>query len=241
MKAFTSEAALNAPVEDRIVEVSIGNLQRPVRYFWSIQDFVMGLLGAVQGHQFLVENGILHRDASENNIVLACHPDDPRGQIMDFDMAIPYQRPAEPKSLFLPSPAPPLRQSRRLNPVHLVMDPAKLKGPEQLLTCPLISYLEWGNSITEVPRSKLQLMVAGVERNEMIATMEDIRSNWGSDLLPMIQDLIKPCRKLFLDAFRYQVTHEQFIGVLKKWLADYGIPQERYNNCPVYENGKQRF
>jgi hypothetical protein len=49
MKAFTSEAALNAPVEDRIVEVSIGNLQRPVRYFWSIQDFVMGLLGAVQG------------------------------------------------------------------------------------------------------------------------------------------------------------------------------------------------
>jgi hypothetical protein len=77
-------------------------------------------------------------------------------------------------------------------------------------------------------------MVAGVERNEMIATMEDIRSNWGSDLLPMIQDLIKPCRKLFLDAFRYQVTHEQFIGVLKKWLADYGIPQERYNNCPVY-------
>ncbi|KIK93396.1 hypothetical protein PAXRUDRAFT_829025 [Paxillus rubicundulus Ve08.2h10] len=40
---------LLVPVKDRIRDVRISELRRPVWYFWSIQNFVMGLLGAIQG------------------------------------------------------------------------------------------------------------------------------------------------------------------------------------------------
>ncbi|KAH7890509.1 hypothetical protein F5I97DRAFT_1835989 [Phlebopus sp. FC_14] len=59
-------------------------------FFWSVQDFVMGLRGALLGHEYLVQIGILHRDISENNILLALIPGLIRGYITDFDMAIPY-------------------------------------------------------------------------------------------------------------------------------------------------------
>ena len=40
------------------------------------------------GHEYLTKIGILHRDISENNIVLGLRPGDERGYLIDFDMAI---------------------------------------------------------------------------------------------------------------------------------------------------------
>ncbi|KIJ58349.1 hypothetical protein HYDPIDRAFT_34270 [Hydnomerulius pinastri MD-312] len=88
IRAFTEGEAKKQDVEDRVLKVGWTPSRRPVQYFWSVQDFVKGLIGALRGHQFLSQIGILHRDVSENNIVLAFHPDKPRGLLIDFDMAV---------------------------------------------------------------------------------------------------------------------------------------------------------
>ncbi|KIJ09339.1 hypothetical protein PAXINDRAFT_17573, partial [Paxillus involutus ATCC 200175] len=90
IRAFTDTQIERLPIEDRILQVHKTELRRPVSYFWSAHDFVLGLRDAIIGHAYLVDIGILHRDVSENNIVLGCHPEDTRGCIMDLDMAIPY-------------------------------------------------------------------------------------------------------------------------------------------------------
>ncbi|KAH7887109.1 hypothetical protein F5I97DRAFT_1107050 [Phlebopus sp. FC_14] len=85
-------------IEDRILEVHETELRRPVRYFWSVNDFVLGLRGAVLGHLYLLKIHILHRDVSENNVVLACIPGQPRGCLVDFDMAVRYEARERPTS-----------------------------------------------------------------------------------------------------------------------------------------------
>ena len=42
----------------------------------------------MKGHEFLTSIGILHRDISENNIVLDVYPWEKRGYLIDFDMVI---------------------------------------------------------------------------------------------------------------------------------------------------------
>ena len=42
----------------------------------------------MKGHEFLTSIGILHRDISENNIVLGVYPWEERGYLIDFDMTI---------------------------------------------------------------------------------------------------------------------------------------------------------
>ena len=49
----------------------------------------------MEGHEYLTSIGLLHRDISENNIVLGRQPGDERGYLIDFDMAI-LQKPEEP-------------------------------------------------------------------------------------------------------------------------------------------------
>ncbi|KAI5984333.1 hypothetical protein EDD15DRAFT_2533224 [Pisolithus albus] len=85
------------PVENRILTVTTSDLQRPVAYFWSPHDFVRGVIGALLGHEYLCEIGILHCDISENNIVLSLHPGG-FGALIYFDMAI-VRRPNMPTSL----------------------------------------------------------------------------------------------------------------------------------------------
>ncbi|KAF9241399.1 hypothetical protein BU15DRAFT_61007 [Melanogaster broomeanus] len=87
-----------------VLSVSISEVKRPVKYFWGVHDFVRGLRGAVLGmilyravwfqHEYLTQIGILHRDISENNIVLASRPGEERGYLIDFDTAI-LQEPEE--------------------------------------------------------------------------------------------------------------------------------------------------
>ena len=52
----------------------------------------------MEGHEFLTSIGILHRDISENNIVLGVYPWEERGYLIDFDMAI-LQEAEEPTSV----------------------------------------------------------------------------------------------------------------------------------------------
>ena len=42
----------------------------------------------MKGHEYLTSTGILHRDISENNIVLGLYPWQGRGYLIDLDMAI---------------------------------------------------------------------------------------------------------------------------------------------------------
>ena len=46
------------------------------------------------GHEYLTSIGLLHRDISENNILLGRRPGDERGYLIDFDVAI-LQEPEE--------------------------------------------------------------------------------------------------------------------------------------------------
>ncbi|KAF8138770.1 hypothetical protein EV363DRAFT_1414249, partial [Boletus edulis] len=89
-------------VENRVLTISASDLKRPVKYFWGVHDFVRGLRGALLGHEYLTKIGILHRDISENNIVLGLRPEEQRGYLIDLDMAIlqnaeePTQAQAQP-------------------------------------------------------------------------------------------------------------------------------------------------
>ncbi|KAF9221287.1 hypothetical protein BS17DRAFT_272636 [Gyrodon lividus] len=80
------------------LKIHRADLRRPVVYFWSAHDFVLGLRDALQGHAYLDDIGILHCDVSENNIFLGHQPKDTRGCIMDFDMAVPYLPPSSPQT-----------------------------------------------------------------------------------------------------------------------------------------------
>ena len=106
IRGFLPEQLGLLQVENRVLNVSIFELKRPVKYFWSLHDFIEGLRGAIKGmcrspifslgffikvikgHEFLTSIGILHRDVSENNIVLGLYPWEERGYLIDFDMAI---------------------------------------------------------------------------------------------------------------------------------------------------------
>ncbi|KIJ21027.1 hypothetical protein PAXINDRAFT_6804 [Paxillus involutus ATCC 200175] len=94
-RAFLDDKLSGFPVENRVLSVSLSEVKRPVKYFWGVHDFVRGVRGALLGHQYLTSIGVLHRDISENNIVLARRPGEERGYLLDFDMAI-LQEPEEP-------------------------------------------------------------------------------------------------------------------------------------------------
>ncbi|KAF9231276.1 hypothetical protein BU15DRAFT_82600 [Melanogaster broomeanus] len=101
IKVFTDPdsecVATQARVGDGVLLVSCTDgLRRPVHYFWSVQDFVKGLVGALRGHQFLAQSGILHHDINENNIALARRPGGERGFLIDLDTAVSYEYPWTP-------------------------------------------------------------------------------------------------------------------------------------------------
>ncbi|KAI6162542.1 hypothetical protein EDD17DRAFT_552645 [Pisolithus thermaeus] len=91
IRALLDDELTELKVENRVLTVTISELKRPVAYFWSPHDFVRGLIGALLGHEYLCRIGILHRDISENNIVLPLcrdHLGNELGALIDFDMAI---------------------------------------------------------------------------------------------------------------------------------------------------------
>ncbi|KIJ21025.1 hypothetical protein PAXINDRAFT_6802, partial [Paxillus involutus ATCC 200175] len=95
IRAFLDDQVAGFPVDHRMLGVSLSEVKRPVKYFWGVHDFVRGVRGALLGHQYLTSIGVLHRDISENNIVLARRPGEERGYLIDLDMAI-LQEPEKP-------------------------------------------------------------------------------------------------------------------------------------------------
>ncbi|KAF9031218.1 hypothetical protein BDZ89DRAFT_1037587 [Hymenopellis radicata] len=63
----------------------------PLKYFATLKELLSVFLNGVQGHAYLYENGLLHRDISAGNVIIAWWPDDgagtlrTRGCLIDFD------------------------------------------------------------------------------------------------------------------------------------------------------------
>ncbi|KAH9205216.1 hypothetical protein DL95DRAFT_528943 [Leptodontidium sp. 2 PMI_412] len=63
---------------------------RPLHAYKSVRELLEALRDAITGHRSLLENGkILHRDISENNIIITDHTaeGDPKGRLIDLDLA----------------------------------------------------------------------------------------------------------------------------------------------------------
>ncbi|KAF7907344.1 uncharacterized protein EAF01_004931 [Botrytis porri] len=63
---------------------------RPLREYRSVRELLEVLRDAIRGHRSLLEDGkILHRDISENNIIITELPaeGDPKGRLIDLDLA----------------------------------------------------------------------------------------------------------------------------------------------------------
>ncbi|KAF8138767.1 hypothetical protein EV363DRAFT_1394200 [Boletus edulis] len=134
-------------VENRVLTISASELKRPVKYFWGVHDFVRGLRGALLGHEYLTKIGILHRDISENNIVLGLRPEEERGYLIDLDMAI-LQNADEPTQ---PQPQPqPIEPRTRLSRFFTLKSSAPPEKAVRTGTFPYISYnVLWGGKHTQ--------------------------------------------------------------------------------------------
>ncbi|KAF8141235.1 hypothetical protein EV363DRAFT_1307511 [Boletus edulis] len=140
IRGFLNAQIEELGVENRVLTLSVSELKRPVKYFWGVHDFVRGLRGALSGHKYLTKIGILHRDISENNIVLGLRPEDQRGYLIDLDMAI-LQNAEEPTQ---PEPIKPrIRRSRRSTERSSALPQPDSTKPMRALrtgTFPYISY-----------------------------------------------------------------------------------------------------
>jgi serine/threonine protein kinase len=63
---------------------------RPLHEYQSVRELLEALRDAIRGHRSLLEDGkILHRDISENNIIITELPAEeaPKGRLIDLDLA----------------------------------------------------------------------------------------------------------------------------------------------------------
>ncbi|KAF8450229.1 hypothetical protein L210DRAFT_2376156 [Boletus edulis BED1] len=136
-------------VENRVLTISASELKRPVKYFWGVHDFVRWLRGALLGHEYLTKIGILHRDISENNIVLGLCSEEERGYLIDLDMAILQNadEPTQPQ----PQPQPqPIEPRTRLSRFFTLKFSAPPEKAVRTGTFPYISYnVLWGGKHTQ--------------------------------------------------------------------------------------------
>ncbi|KAH7887353.1 hypothetical protein F5I97DRAFT_1941833 [Phlebopus sp. FC_14] len=275
-----------------MLEVHIINLGRPVMFFWSVQDFVMGLRGALLGHQYLVQIGILHRDISENNILLALIPGLIRGYITDFDMAIPYDIQAVPQQdsrgvlehmryrkakQSQPSDSLPLGpfKAERTGTTPFMsidvlrrLDHTHYDDIESFFYVLVLFFMTYTHPLSEVDHRHAETQnytqnINTVQRPH-IKRWPDMFQTWNGpdasvhklaffqhdeyarafgghvqdcwkndDVAFSIGHLSESCRNLFNSRPERRVSHEDFIGVLDKWLADYPVPPAGYNSCPL--------
>ena len=98
------------------------------------------------GHEFLTSIGILHRDISENNIVLGIYPWEKRGYIIDLDMAI-LQDAKQPTQVSSAEIAKRLSRYPEKTTIQLVQ-PDGAKHVKGLRTASMIRTLLHGRSLT---------------------------------------------------------------------------------------------
>ncbi|KAI0046406.1 hypothetical protein FA95DRAFT_1494059, partial [Auriscalpium vulgare] len=75
-------------VHSRLVVKSTG---WPLLRFKSIAELLIGISDAIGGHQWLYNQGILHRDISHGNILLTDRPSPHSGILIDLDHAIAWK------------------------------------------------------------------------------------------------------------------------------------------------------
>ncbi|KAJ3542782.1 hypothetical protein NM688_g5938 [Phlebia brevispora] len=75
--------------EDKILHrLLLSPVGRPIWEYESEEILIRGIKAAIEGHKYLYENGILHRDVSAGNVLLAQHPQPGmEGFITDLDYA----------------------------------------------------------------------------------------------------------------------------------------------------------
>ncbi|TFY78658.1 hypothetical protein EWM64_g5356 [Hericium alpestre] len=74
-------------IHSRLVMASFGH---PLTKFANLLELLAALHDAIAGHQWLYENGILHRDISIGNILITGLEDSNRGILIDLDYAIKH-------------------------------------------------------------------------------------------------------------------------------------------------------
>ncbi|KAF4609486.1 hypothetical protein D9613_012348 [Agrocybe pediades] len=72
--------------------VTVENGGSPLVGFTTPEEVLYALRDAIQGHKNLWDEGILHRDVSVNNILIARSGKIQRGTLIDLDMAMPIDR-----------------------------------------------------------------------------------------------------------------------------------------------------
>ncbi|KAH9891353.1 hypothetical protein C8Q73DRAFT_782828 [Cubamyces lactineus] len=89
---------MKAPEKRTRVRIVLGFLGCPIELFSSVRELVSLLLDCVRGHRFAYKHGVVHRDISAGNLLIALkgreispsahsEPQDVRGCLIDFDHA----------------------------------------------------------------------------------------------------------------------------------------------------------
>ncbi|KAF9031202.1 hypothetical protein BDZ89DRAFT_1111886 [Hymenopellis radicata] len=98
----------------------------PLKYFATLKELLSVFLNGVQGHAYLYENGLLHRDISAGNVIIAWWPDEgagtlrSRGCLIDFDRSKMGNR--NPKTLPHIRIRNPLTEEQIANRLFMVSD-----------------------------------------------------------------------------------------------------------------------
>ncbi|KAJ8453859.1 hypothetical protein ONZ51_g13362 [Trametes cubensis] len=102
---------MKPPVNCTRVRIVLGVLGRPIEFFSSVRELVSLLLDCVRGHRFAYEHGVVHRDISTGNLLIALkgHHIPPssrsdsqvvQGCLIDFDHAKRTQTVEERKVIY---------------------------------------------------------------------------------------------------------------------------------------------
>ncbi|KAH8115099.1 hypothetical protein DFH11DRAFT_1591406, partial [Phellopilus nigrolimitatus] len=268
IRNFAEGAAETLGVENRTLVYLEFDLKRPMRYFWSLQDFVMAIADAMEGHKFLVEKKILHRDISENNVVLALNPSESsRGYLIDLDMATDYNYEEQGTTpymaisvlkggnhgvredlesffyvifLFFFSFRGPLPQG--------VLREAHENGYTKKLGDKGAAYrthiLLWPELMQQWSHGSFSA-IADSKRGFFEDTTEVEKAfqqravnGWDNEYESMAH-LFPPIYNMFVTDSSVP-SHDSFIGILRDWLKRFPVPPAGRNSCP-FHNGKDQL
>ncbi|RPD53719.1 hypothetical protein L227DRAFT_557267 [Lentinus tigrinus ALCF2SS1-6] len=91
VRALRGNDALTPPeirgISDRVLHrVSLQKVGKPLWEYTSLEQFLRAIIGAVEAHKTLADNGIIHRDISAGNILIEVFPDFENGTMLELDI-----------------------------------------------------------------------------------------------------------------------------------------------------------
>ncbi|KAI0369975.1 hypothetical protein BV20DRAFT_1113440 [Pilatotrama ljubarskyi] len=153
IRSLRGAAAAIAPDDNKILHrVITGTVGRPIWDYNNDRELLSGVLAALQAHKFLYDQGILHRDISAGNILLAEDPaqQGTAGFLTDLEfarMALDHVEVRTQESVEAPSgydPVPPklLEPMTRTKTVYRTMRGAPITGTLQFMSRKLLEALQ---------------------------------------------------------------------------------------------------